>query len=508
MFHRCVLLFVVASLALSGSAAWAAGVFVDINAFNNQTNRDLRAYPTGVSPLSAGGGVVLQGAQNLTANPVPYYDSCYYSGGTSGVMSNLSSTLVAGSVTFNRSDGDAMNGNGDFTNSVIQNTPQVQWLTTNHGTNTTYYDNVPTGAGNAIRGIGIDSNDDICGMYTGRPTTYGAFPYVSINGGGSSFTTYTLNSTYDSWATAMTTPTSSGGVTSGQVAGFACPTQDHAEVWSYSISGGTMTSTVTDLEDPLSGVYPSLTCSGAIAINSSDQVVIAAAGGDGVLEGSITACTAGFLYNMNTQTFTSLSQGGTNLLFWDPMGAGFRMDSGHDQAINNAGQVVGYTGVQSTGTWQAAMWQPNGSGGGSIINLNTEYAGILPAGITLNMATAIDNNGDIAGVCTDALGNTMQAFVIYNQSQLLGDANGDGRVDVNDLTIVLSNFGRTGMTWSQGEFTGDGTVDVNDLTILLANFGKTSGASAGGLAAVPEPGSLLLAVLAAVGLLAYGRRKR
>ena len=183
MFHRCVLLLAVAAITVSSGAALAASVFVDINSFNNQSNRDLRAYPTGVSPLLVGGGVVLQGAQNLTANPVPYYDSCYYSGGANGVMSNLNSTLVYGSVTFNRSDGDAMNENGDFTNSVIQNTPQVQWLTTNHGTNTTYYDNVPTGSGNAIRGIGIDANDDICGTYYGRPTTYGTYPYISINGG-------------------------------------------------------------------------------------------------------------------------------------------------------------------------------------------------------------------------------------------------------------------------------------------------------------------------------------
>ena len=49
-----------------------------------------------------------------------------------------------------------------------------------------------------------------------------------------------------------------------------------------------------------------------------------------------------------------------------------------------------------------------------------------------------------------------------------GDANGDGTVDINDLTIVLSNFGKTGMAWSQGEFTGSGTVDINDLTIVLA----------------------------------------
>ena len=54
-----------------------------------------------------------------------------------------------------------------------------------------------------------------------------------------------------------------------------------------------------------------------------------------------------------------------------------------------------------------------------------------------------------------------------------GDANGDGRVDINDLTIVLANYGQNvGMSWYSGEFTGDGTVDINDLTIVLANYGQ------------------------------------
>ena len=44
---------------------------------------------------------------------------------------------------------------------------------------------------------------------------------------------------------------------------------------------------------------------------------------------------------------------------------------------------------------------------------------------------------------------------------------------------------QTGMTWTQGEFTGDGTVDINDLTIVLANFGKTAGSSLA--AASPNP---------------------
>ena len=57
---------------------------------------------------------------------------------------------------------------------------------------------------------------------------------------------------------------------------------------------------------------------------------------------------------------------------------------------------------------------------------------------------------------------------------LPGDANLDGTVDINDLTVVLSHYGQTGMTWSQGEFTGDGTVDINDLTIVLAHYGQSA----------------------------------
>ena len=58
-----------------------------------------------------------------------------------------------------------------------------------------------------------------------------------------------------------------------------------------------------------------------------------------------------------------------------------------------------------------------------------------------------------------------------------GDANYDGKVDINDLTIVLANYNTTGATWSTGDFNGDGRVNINDLTIVLANYNETLGGS-------------------------------
>ena len=91
-----------------------------------------------------------------------------------------------------------------------------------------------------------------------------------------------------------------------------------------------------------------------------------------------------------------------------------------------------------------------------------------------------------------------------------GDANLDGKVDINDLTIVLAHYGQTaGVSWATGDFNNDGKVDINDLTIVLANYGQTAGASAAGnLSAAPEPSTLLLTAAGLLALVACAWRKR
>ena len=118
-------------------------------------------------------------------------------------------------------------------------------------------------------------------------------------------------------------------------------------------------------------------------------------------------------------------------------------------------------------------------------------------------------NGSYESFTVNYLNN--YGYAVSGLAVVPGDANLDRKVDINDLTLVLTNFGQTtGMTWATGDFNNDGKVDINDLTTVLTNFGQSAHASlADGIKAVPEPTSLLLlAAVGLTGLLTFAWRKR
>src|SRR6187549_2726006 len=74
-----------------------------------------------------------------------------------------------------------------------------------------------------------------------------------------------------------------------------------------------------------------------------------------------------------------------------------------------------------------------------------------------------------------------------------GDANLDGKINVDDYGRIDFNvaLGTTG--WFNGDFNYDGKINVDDYGIIDFNIGiqgpafTTAGDSSGGLARVPEP---------------------
>ena len=109
-----------------------------------------------------------------------------------------------------------------------------------------------------------------------------------------------------------------------------------------------------------------------------------------------------FIYNVGNSTFTSLG----NLFVGNPSQAKLHAWGRQSGVINDSGAVVGcIVNTSNSVGYDAAMWK-----NGTITDLNTLYAPSLAGtGFTLDNATAIDNNGDIAGYGHDAT-HTVQAF--------------------------------------------------------------------------------------------------
>ena len=87
-----------------------------------------------------------------------------------------------------------------------------------------------------------------------------------------------------------------------------------------------------------------------------------------------------------------------------------------------------------------------------------------------------------------------------------GDYNNNGIVDAADYTVWRDHLGQTFALPNEGTGQTTGTVTIEDYNFWKSRFGATSGAGAGAAAAVPEPATWLLGLLAVCGLAAIRRR--
>jgi len=151
-----------------------------------------------------------------------------------------------------------------------------------------------------------------------------------------------------------------------------------------------------------------------------------------------------------------------------------------------------------------------------------------PTGIITSQSTAVNGNLHSIGVAkaSDALPAsatttvTWAGQVVTGTDTLVmytygGDANLDGKINVDDYIKIDSGIA-SGLTgWVNGDFNYDGKVNIDDYTTVIdANIGNqgapfpTAGGIEGGVggglsgvSAVPEPASISLLGIAAVGML-------
>jgi len=132
-----------------------------------------------------------------------------------------------------------------------------------------------------------------------------------------------------------------------------------------------------------------------------------------------------------------------------------------------------------------------------------------------NIAAYVEEVDIDEGVGT---GEAKLAVVIHDL--LDGDATMDATVSLADLSVLGTNWLGSDKDWMEGDFTFDGTVSLADLSLLGGNWLQTAGGggegagmtlpATAGVSAVPEPGSLLMLLAAALSVagLAWRRRKQ
>jgi autotransporter-associated beta strand protein len=189
-----------------------------------------------------------------------------------------------------------------------------------------------------------------------------------------------------------------------------------------------------------------------------------------------------------------------------------KLDIGNSKLIlTTAGAVGTFNGTAYTATTgQIATGRNTGAWDGASGIVTSQSDATSGTLTSIGIATAAQAKGIATTATATWAGQTVtgsDTLVMYTYG---GDANLDGKLNVDDYGRIDSNIGLGTAGWYNGDFNYDGKVNVDDYGIIDSNIGiqgppfstgPGNGAASLTLAAVPEPAAISSLSLAAVLLL-------
>ena len=119
-------------------------------------------------------------------------------------------------------------------------------------------------------------------------------------------------------------------------------------------------------------------------------------------------------------------------------------------------------------TLAATSLAEGGTGDGALATLTFEVVGIKASTLTLSQVRLIASDG------ARSIPRFENAEIIEPPLRIKGDVNGDGIVNIQDLVLVASRFGKIGE--NDADVNGDNIVDIVDLVLVAGALGNTAGA--------------------------------
>jgi hypothetical protein len=248
--------------------------------------------------------------------------------------------------------------------------------------------------------------------------------------------------------------------------------------------------------------------SGTTTVNSSTSLTATAvrqgtlnANGNVTIRPNGTTGGAGGVSNINNLT----------------LGPSVRFDIGNNKLVtkNGVGSAVAGTYNGVSGLIQSGR---NGGGWGGNGIVTSQSTATTSNVTSIGVATASQVKSIASGATATWAGQTVtgsDTLVMYTYG---GDANLDGKINVDDYGRIDFNVNLGVAGWYNGDFNYDGKINVDDYGIIDFNVGiqgapfftaggSQSASGLSGVSAVPEPATLGVLAVGAMGLAARRRRR-